>query len=272
MPRHPPTTITTKRVASGGSRYPLASRPSMTTGRRPRPQTGCQRTYHKHQHTLSHRNGGRVESPDVPGGMFCGGKRTLYTPEVDVKMRRLWTPLIGLALAAAVASCSRGGAAEPTPSPTPTTPPAVTASQSPTPDMEALYAEAEWVVRRATELEEQAIRDGQGSYPTELEELLAEPYLSASRAGVQQSWELGWKGPEDESAELILRPRPGMKKDDSEVALEACFFTTSTVDANGSVISGPGLWHRTYFFKHVEGDLRLFSATGGDEVERCPIA
>ncbi|MGB3954402.1 MAG: hypothetical protein WBL05_03835 [Brooklawnia sp.] len=134
--------------------------------------------------------------------------------------------------------------------------------------MDALYAEAEWVVRRATELEEQAIREG--SYPAELEELLADPYLSLSRAGVAQYWELGWKQAEGESAELSFRPRPGLRRDDSEVALEACLLATSTVDGEGSVMSESGIVHMTYFFKHVEGDLKLFTSTG-EEVEKCPF-
>ncbi len=211
-----------------------------------------------------------MESLDVRGGMICGGKRTLYTPEVDVKMRRLWTPLIGLALAAGLASCSQGGAAEPkTPSPTPTTPPAVTPSQSPTPDMDALYAEAEWIVRRATELEEQAIREG--SYPAELHDLLADPYLTWSQAGTQEYWELGWKQAAGESAQLLLRPQPGVQMEGSELALEACLLQTATVDAQGTLVGQSRMVRRSYFFKHVNGALKLFTSTTGTEIEQCPF-
>lgn len=212
-----------------------------------------------------------MESLDVRGGMICGGKRTLYTPEVDVKMRRLWTPLIGLALAAGLASCSQGGAAEPTPSPTPTTPPAVTQSQSPTPDMEALYAEAERVVRRATELEEQAMREGPGSYPAELHDLLADPYLAWSQAGVAEYQRLGWKQPEGKSAVFIIRPQPGRQMDGSEFALQACLFKTGSIDAQGIVVAPPEAVLKSYFFKHVDGRLRLFTSTLGEEIEQCPF-
>ena len=185
-----------------------------------------------------------------------------------MQMRRSWIPLVGLALAAGLASCPKAVAPNPHRPDTQHTARCGEPVPEPTPDMDALYAEAEWVVRRATELEEQAIREG--SYPAELEELLADPYLSLSRAGVAQYWELGWKQAEGESAELSFRPRPGLRRDDSEVALEACLLATSTVDGEGSVMSESGIVHMTYFFKHVEGDLKLFTSTG-EEVEKCPF-
>lgn len=189
-----------------------------------------------------------------------------------MKKRRIWISLAGLALAAGLAGCSQDDGAAPTPSPTPSPPPSVTPSASPTPDMDALYEQAEWIVRRATELEEQAIEQGPGSYPAELEELLAEPYLSWSRAGVQQYWELGWTGPEGESAQLALGPLLGVSKDGSEVTLEACLWTTPAVDASGTVVSPSALFHRNYYLKHVDEVLKLFTASGGIEVDQCPIS
>ena len=187
-------------------------------------------------------------------------------------MRRVFSLLVGFVVVVGLAGCSSGGSGGPTPSGTPSPSVAVSPSPSPTPDLDALYAEAERVVRRATQLEEQAIRQGPGSYPAELETLLADPYLTWSRAGVQQYWELGWTGAEGESAGLILRPQPGVSQDDSEVALEACLQTTSAVDANGSVVSQARLYHRSYFFRQVDGALRLFTATKGTEVEQCPLS
>lgn len=187
-------------------------------------------------------------------------------------MRRSWISLIGLALAAGLAGCTQGGDAEPTPSPTPSTHAAVTPSPSPTPDMEALYAEAEWIVRRATELEEQAMREGQGSYPAELHDLLADPYLSWNQAGIQQIWELGWQQAPGESSGLILRPQPGVRMDGSELALDACLLKTATVDAQGSVVAPSEMVRRSYFFKHVDSRLKLFTSTIGTEIEQCPFA
>lgn len=138
--------------------------------------------------------------------------------------------------------------------------------------MDALYAEAERVVRRATQLEEEAIQQGPGNYPAELETLLADPYLTWSRVGVQQYWELGWKGVEGESAGLVLRPQPGVSQDGSEVALEGCLQATSTVDASGALVGPSSLFYKTYFFRHVDADLRLFTSTMGVEVEQCPFA
>ena len=186
-------------------------------------------------------------------------------------MRHVFCLLFGLAVVVGLAGCSSGGSGGPTPSGTPSPSVMVSPSPSPAPDLDALYAEAERVVRRATQLEEQAIRQGPGSYPAELETLLADPYLSLSRVGVQQYWELGWTEAEGESAGLILRPQPGVHKDDSEVALEGCLHTTSTVDANGSSVGSSRVLLKTYFFKHVDGDLRLFTAIKGVEVERCPF-
>lgn len=187
-------------------------------------------------------------------------------------MRRVFGLLVGLAVVSVLSGCSSGGSGGPTPSGTPSPPVSVSPVASPTPDMDALYAEAERVVRRATQLEEEAIRQGPGSYPVELETLLADPYLTWSRVGVQQYWELGWKGAEGESAALVLRPQPGVSQDDSEVALEGCLQATSTVDANGALVGVSALLYKTYFFKHVDGDLRLFTSTMGVEVEQCPVS
>jgi len=187
-------------------------------------------------------------------------------------MRRLFGLLVGPLVAVALAGCASGGPGGSSPSPTPSALVSVSVTPTPTFDMNALYAEAERVVRRATQLEEEAIRQGPGSYPAELETLLADPYLTWSRVGVQQYWELGWKGADGESAGLILRPQPGVSQGGSEVALESCLQTVAAVDASGSLVSSARLFHRSYFFKHVDGDLKLFSATQGSEVEKCPIS
>ena len=188
-------------------------------------------------------------------------------------MPRPLKPVAGLALVFALAACSPGADVSPTPS---FVTPSVTASAppTPTPDMDALYAEAERVVRRATELEELAIQVGDVEYPAELEGLLADPYLTWSRVGLQQYRELGWKGPEGKNAILDLRPLAGVALDGSEVALEGCFDTrpVPAVDADGNVMSEGALFHRTYFFKHVGNGLRLFNATKGDKVDQCPFS
>ena len=87
-------------------------------------------------------------------------------------MRRVFSLLVGLVVVVGLAGCSSGGSGGPTSSGTPSPSVMVSPSSSPTPDLDALYAEAERVVRRATQLEEQAIRQGPGSYPAELETLL----------------------------------------------------------------------------------------------------
>lgn len=140
---------------------------------------------------------------------------------------------------------------------------------SPTPDMDALYAEAEAVLRAATEWEETAIREGPPDYPVELESLLADPYLSLSKAGVSEYWELGWTIPPDESFTLIVRPVPGMTRNGSEVALEGCYQTANAMDESGTVVSASRLLHKYYYFKHVDGQLRLFGATREGQIEQC---
>lgn len=187
--------------------------------------------------------------------------------------RHVVSSLLCLGLVAGLAGCSASGSV-PAGTPTPLAPsasPEHSPAASPTPDLDALYAEAERVVRRATELEEQAIRDGGPEYPAELEELLADPYLTWSRVGVQEYWNLGWTLPDGLTPRLILRPQPGVSQDGSDLALEGCLETPPAVDATGAVVSQGVLLHRSYFLKGVDGgSLRLFTATRGTKVEQCP--
>lgn len=189
-------------------------------------------------------------------------------------MRRSIVPLIGLVLFL-LAGCA-GQPDEPvSPTPTPSASVSVTPTPSPapTPDMDALYAEAERVLRRGVELETQTVVGGGVDYPVELETLYAEPYLSLNRAVIGAYSELGWRGVEGNAPILTVRPRPGMSKGGSEVTLEACYDTrpSPAVDEFGNIVSQGVLYHKNYFFKHVDGTLKLFDDTKGIKVEQCPI-
>lgn len=185
---------------------------------------------------------------------------------------QLAAPAIVLALALALAACSNGTDTPPPQSATssPLTSPTVVQT-SPTPDMDALYTEAERIVRRAYELEHSSAFDGTDDYPAELETLLADPYLSWSRAGIQQYHDLGWYPQDGKMPELIVEPAIGTNSDGSEVALKCCLQTVPAVNASGEVVSEAVLWYTTYFFKHVDGDLRLFTATEAQRIDQCPL-
>ena len=141
---------------------------------------------------------------------------------------------------------------------------------SPTPDMDASYAEAMRIIRRAYELELSAMADGVDEYPVELTEILADPYLSWSAAGVKEYHELGWTPPPDEVPVIVLRESPGVSMDGSELAVEGCLQGVAALDSTGQVASDAVLIRKTFFFRHLDGRMKLFTATKGEEISKCP--
>lgn len=180
---------------------------------------------------------------------------------------------VGLALMIGLVGCA-GQPDEPV-SPTPSASVSVTPtpSPSPTPDMDALYAEAERVLRRSVELELRAAVGGGVDYPMELETLLAGPYLTESRVGIGAYQEFGWRAVEGATPILTVRPRPGMSMGGSEVTLEVCLDTRPSpkVDEAGKIVSYGVLKHKHYFFKHIDGTLKLFLDSKSVKVDQCPI-
>ena len=189
-------------------------------------------------------------------------------------MPRPLKTVVGLVLVFAMAACSPGPDVSPTPS---LVTPSVTVSESPTPspDMDALYAEAERVLRHSFELEDRYMQTGDfDEYPPELYEVLADPYLSLSQTAFAFHKENGFRGAPGTSAGLTVVALPATSRSDSEVALAACLDTRSAplVDSSGRVVSEGAISLMTYFFKHVDGKMKLFLADAGDEVDECPYA
>ena len=187
-------------------------------------------------------------------------------------MPRPLKPVAGLALVFALAACSPGADVSPTPS---FVTPSVTASASPTPtpDMDALYAEAERVLRRSFELEDRYMQTGNfDEYPPELYGVLADPYRSLSIASFAFHKENGFRSSPGTTAVVTVRPAQGVSKSGSEVALAVCLDTRPSplVDANGNLVSPGGVLSVNYFFKRLDGVLKLFLAEG-EEVESCPL-
>ena len=187
-------------------------------------------------------------------------------------MRRVFSLLVGFVVVVALAGCSSAGSVGPTPSGTLSPSVVVSPSPSPAPDMDALYAEAERVLRRSFELEDRYMQAGDfDEYPPELFEVLADPYLSQSQAVFQMMKESGYRAAEGTVAVFTVKPLPGVSRSGSEVALAVCLDTRASplVDANGNVVSEGALFNPSYYFRHLNGKLMLFLSDAGEEVEKC---
>ncbi|MGI5951649.1 MAG: hypothetical protein ACOX61_07370 [Brooklawnia sp.] len=189
-------------------------------------------------------------------------------------LRRFHPVPLTLALLLGLAGCGS------TPEEPVVSPPSVVASsspvvsQSPTPDMDALYAEAEQVLRRWVELEKGYELTGDFSeYPPGLQEVLAEPVLGLSRNNFEVAKENGWRAKPGSQPRVTSEPATGMRMDDSEVALRICLDTTDApmVDASGEVVSPGGFQVLVFYFKYFDEDLKIFATSSYELVTACPF-
>ena len=187
-------------------------------------------------------------------------------------MHRSVLVVVALAVSLVLAGCSPGGVDESPGSPSPSAsvpaPPSSVNAET-----EALYAEAEYVFLQSMEFRYRFERDGDyTSFPEELGDLLADPFLASVRQLYDYGQQHGLHGQAGTQPKLAIRPYPGASKDGSEVALRVCLDTTEApaLDADGQVFSEGGLFFMELFFKHVDGRLKLFSGTT-TEIEQCPF-
>lgn len=192
-------------------------------------------------------------------------------------MVRRWSRLLVIVVVLIGSAGCAGGSDEPR-GPTPlvsvttsSTAPEKSPTATPVTEQEALYAEAERVLRRSVELEAQIIKDGADQYPAELTELLADRYLVESQALFLHYREVGWKFAADSYPTVTLRRQPTMSVPGSEAALEGCMVTMPAYDEGGRLVSDSVQWHMFYFFRHIDGKLKLFADQGMQEVSQCPF-
>ncbi|NLA28254.1 MAG: hypothetical protein GX875_01160 [Propionibacterium sp.] len=140
--------------------------------------------------------------------------------------------------------------------------------------MDALYAEAERVFLRSNELRyEYELRGNYGEgFPSELNDLVAEPYLSSLVALYDFYKDKGWHSPDGAEPLVVIDRYPGVSKAGSEAALRACVDTrpTPSLDVNGEVVSEGTIYRLELFFKHFDGVLKLFDGTT-NEVPECAL-
>ena len=182
---------------------------------------------------------------------------------------------VGLAVSLALGGCSPGdspgsGGSSSVSSSVAVPPP----PSSDGPEMDALYAEAEQVFLRSLEIRNQF--EGQGNYnefPPELGSVLADPYLTWTHALYDYGKERGLHTPEGVKPEVTTRPYPGVSREGSEIALQACQDTrlTPALDSSGQLFSEGGIFYLELYFKRVEGQLRLFYGSHS-KVEKCPLS
>ncbi|MGI5951648.1 MAG: hypothetical protein ACOX61_07365 [Brooklawnia sp.] len=140
--------------------------------------------------------------------------------------------------------------------------------------MDALYTEAEEVLRRWTELEHKHAVSGDSSgYLQELAEVMAEPVISLAIANFEVAEEEGWGALPGPGPRLTVEPARGLRMDGSEVALRVCQDTTDvpTVDSSGEVVSPGGFQVLVFYFKYFDEDLKIFATSSYELVTACPF-
>jgi hypothetical protein len=183
----------------------------------------------------------------------------------------LASTLLALTLSLGLAGC---GPATPEPSATPVAPSPVLPVSTPTPDMDALYAEAERVVWRWAELEDSYLLDEQNEeYPPQFYDILEEPFLNHSVGIYEEVQALGLRGVPGTIVELDMKPAPEAQQYGSEVALWLCQDSTDAplVNESGAVVSPGGIAVIRLYFKHFDGVLKLFYADSYEVLEACPF-
>ncbi len=188
-------------------------------------------------------------------------------------MHRSVLVVVALAVSLVLAGCSPGGVDESPGSPLPSASvPAPPSSVNA--EMDALYAEAESVFLRSLELRYRYELHGDFSgFPSELNEVLADPYLSWNRQLYEFYQEKKWSSPEGAKPVVVVRPYPGVTREGSDVALQACMDTrpVAVMDTNGQLMSEGILGYLELYFKRFDGQLKLFYGTTS-EVEECPLS
>ncbi|MGI5950249.1 MAG: hypothetical protein ACOX61_00150 [Brooklawnia sp.] len=145
---------------------------------------------------------------------------------------------------------------------------------SPTPDTDALYAEAERVILAANKLEEAYLLDADNKqYPPGLTEFFADPYLEASKRDYATIKGLGYRTPPGAEVRSRFQQAPEELDHDADVAIRACRDTTDApfIDEHGTVTSPGNLSLWVFLLKDFDGQLKLFGATAYGEVEQCPF-
>ena len=195
-----------------------------------------------------------------------------FSPPGD-QMHRSVFAVVALAVSLVLAGCSPGGVDESPDSPSPSVSvPAPPSSVDA--EMDALYAEAESVFMSSLELRDQfELRGDYSEFPAELQDFVADPYLSWLRETFEFMKEKRWRAPEGAEPVLTLRPYPGVSRDGSEVALQACMDTRATpaLDEQGQVVSEGAIGYLELYFKRYDDKLKLFYGTT-NKVEVCPLS
>lgn len=198
---------------------------------------------------------------------------TTHPPEVDLH-RKATRALVAIALLAGLAACSPEPIEPSTPPPSPSVSVSATPTAGLSPDMDALYAEAERILRLSWTIQEDRLKAGDfDTFPPELEAILADPYLQSMRTAFELYRAEDLRMSPDTSTGLTVRPSPGRVVDGSDLAVQACIDMRSApvLDANGNVFSQGGLILQTYFFKTEEGVTKMFATQGDGEVAQCPF-
>ncbi|MGI5950944.1 MAG: hypothetical protein ACOX61_03745 [Brooklawnia sp.] len=181
---------------------------------------------------------------------------------------------LALLLATGLAGCGPDSDINSPPSPVIASAPGpVSSTPTRTPDKEALYEEAERVLRQVLQLEDDfLVAVDEVEYPAELYDLIAEPHLSTNRALFEEIKAMGMRGMPDTHPIWVIERAPTIHKDDSEVVLRLCQDSRGAplVDEAGQVVSPGNITKMLYYFKHVDGTLKLFSADSLTEVDGCP--
>lgn len=141
--------------------------------------------------------------------------------------------------------------------------------------MDALYAEAEGLVRRYWKIQEDLLKSGDFSeVPPEYSEFMADPYLSLMPAVLDYYRTNNLHMAPDATTILVFQPSPGRTAVGSELALQGCADSRNAplLDAQGNVFSAGAVLVHTYFFKTVDGQLKLYHSEADGEVDQCPSA
>lgn len=197
-------------------------------------------------------------------------------------MRTVPARLVGaLAASLLLTGCVATPAASPTPTPVPTflcTPEAGGAEypcdQRAYDEMkatDALYAEAEAVLRRflAEDARIQFLSDESTPSPV-IVETTGGPFLQAMTSAYRQIREANVRGASDALPVIAqVRRQPGISRQGSVVALEACVDATRVPITRDGQEAGFGVAGRnTYFFVRDDSSLKIWT-NEGQEVERC---
>lgn len=187
--------------------------------------------------------------------------------------RRLFSLVLLLGF---LAGCSSPGDDPPSPSPTPVVSVSASATPSaasPTPDMAALYAEADRVYRASLEAQFKfALTGDYSEFPPELASLQGPEFLATTRGlfelGKQEGYVLTGGVPS-----VKTRPLKGVSKGNSVAAIQTCYDARglTLMDGQGQVVTVVDtLALGMYFFAEIDGQLKIIDSEI-EEYLMCPI-